>query len=270
MRQSESSEPHDRDGRRKQEVQGWPARWADGRTRPRPAAEAPLRARPSVSVSASIPIASSTEAGQRGVLLLALERSDHCSGNGMSNPETAAGVTKKPALATSHPVKPAGANPRSDSSRPSDERVPIPRRSPGMEDTEQVVFQDDVANTQCSEPAGDLRTKGGSLLAGHRNQGQGRSVGAGRTCQSLLRRDANGSRSLAECRLPSDSHRWRNRSHTRAQQASTTTARVLVPPASRASNLGSDIGRVSVRFHRLQGRELDATVIANFTNSGLG
>jgi hypothetical protein len=87
----------------------------------------------------------------------------------MSNPETAAGVTQKPALAASHPVKPACANPRSDSSRPSDEGVPIPRGSPGMKDTEQVVFQDDVAKTQCSELAGDLRTKGVSLLAGHRN-----------------------------------------------------------------------------------------------------
>ena len=57
----------------------------------------------------------------------------------MSNPKTAAGVTKKPPLAAGHPVKPARANPCRDSPRPSDQGIPIPRGSPGMEDTEEVV-----------------------------------------------------------------------------------------------------------------------------------
>jgi hypothetical protein len=65
----------------------------------------------------------------------------------MSNPKTAAGVTEKPALAAGNPVKPARVNPRRDRPGPSDQGIPIPRGSPGMEDTEQVVFQDEIANT---------------------------------------------------------------------------------------------------------------------------
>ncbi len=218
MRQPESGEPHDRHGRRRQAAQSRPVRWADGRTRPRPAAEAPAARPASVSVSASIPIASST--GPVSAVFCCWPSSAATTARA-----TACPIQKPPpASPRSQPLPPATLSSLPARIRAATVPVPAIRAYPSRaavpewKTPSRSCSRTTIANTQCSEPARDLRTKGGSLLAGHRNQGQGRSVGAGRTRQSLLRRDANGSRSLAGCRLPSDSHRWRNRSRTRAQQ----------------------------------------------------
>ena len=63
------------------------------------------------------------------------------------------------------------------------------------------MLEDHLADTQRSEPARDLLSKGSGLLAGHGKQGQRRPFGAGQACCGLLSGEPDGVRSLADaCR----------------------------------------------------------------------
>ena len=96
----------------------------------------------------------------------------------MSDPEAAARITEKPTLPpatrSSRPARILAAT----VPVPAIKSVTVPRGSPGVEDAEQVVIQDDLADTQRSEPVRDLLSKVGGLFARHRDQTQCRPRGA--------------------------------------------------------------------------------------------
>jgi hypothetical protein len=115
------------------------------------------------------------EAGQCSVLALAIEGSDHGPSYGMPDPKTTARVTEQPPPAACDPVQPASADPGCHGSCPRDQGVAIQRRSPRVKDAEQVVPEHDLGQTQRSETARDLLSKGGGFLAGHGDQAQCKS-----------------------------------------------------------------------------------------------
>ena len=62
------------------------------------------------------------------------------------------------------------------------------------------MLEDDVADTQPTEPVDDLISKGCGLLAGHRDQGQRWSSWASYACDGVLGRKGNGIYGLADPR----------------------------------------------------------------------
>jgi hypothetical protein len=119
----------------------------------------------------------------------------------MPDPETAACVTEKPTFAAGHTVQPAAADSCRYSPGSGDKGVSVRRGSSGVEHAEQIVLEDHLADTQRSEPARDLLSKGSGLLAGHRKQGQRRPFGASQASCGLLRGEPYRVRGLADaCR----------------------------------------------------------------------
>jgi hypothetical protein len=59
------------------------------------------------------------------------------------------------------------------------------------------VLEDNLSDAEWSEPAHKLLSKGGGLLAGHRNQGHQRPFGASQGCRRLLSGEPYGVRGLA-------------------------------------------------------------------------
>jgi hypothetical protein len=107
---------------------------------------------------------------------LAVECSNYCPGHGMADPEAAASVTQKPASAARHPVQLTCADPGRHGPGSCNEGVPILRSRARVEDAEEVVAENDVPDTQRTEPSRDLISKGGGFFTGHRDQRRRRSI----------------------------------------------------------------------------------------------
>jgi hypothetical protein len=119
----------------------------------------------------------------------------------VSDPEAATRVTEKPTVTARHVVQPASTDPGRYSSGACDQGVSVLRGSSGVEDAEQIVFEDHLADTQRGESARDLPSKGSRFLAGHRKQRQRRPFGASQACCGLLSGKPYGVRRLADaCR----------------------------------------------------------------------
>ena len=216
-----------------------PARPAGGRTpRRRPGGWPTVR--PAALSGSMLPVPDAEgrqdERRERGRAGLAVERGHDGPDDLPADPEAAARVAEQPAAAADHPDQLAVDDAGRDRAGAGDQGVAVRRRRPRAEQRQQVVVEHDAPHPVRGEACGHLRAEGVGLLAGHRHDGHLRRTGRG-----------EGGRGRAGDRLGgrADARRRRVAGGPPAVAEDvaggvTATARVLVPPASRASNV---IGR---------------------------